>query len=63
MDIKDLLKLQNDITKKEQLLEYLLFMVRSTTFTVKEKSSLLDTVNELRKTVTQLKKALENNLK
>lgn len=62
MEIKDLLKLQNDLTRKKSIIENLLFLIRSTNVTMGEKAALKKAVNELEKTVKQLETALINNL-
>ena len=63
MQIKDLLKLQNDISRKQSIIENLLFLIRSTSITMSEKAALKKAVLELEKTVKQLEKALHNNIK
>ena len=63
MEIKDLLKLQNDLSRKQSIIENLLFLIRSANVTMNEKAALKKAVNELEKTVKQLEKALNNNIK
>ena len=62
MQIKDLLKLQNDISRKKSIIENLLFLIRSNNITMSEKAALKKAVLELEKTVKQLETALHNNL-
>ena len=62
MQIKDLLKLQNDISRKQSIIENLLFLIRSNNITMSEKAALKKAVIELEKIVKQLETALQNNL-
>lgn len=62
MNIKDLLKLQNDLSRKKMILETLLNLIRSNSVNVHEKTALKKAVNELEKSIKQLETALENNM-
>lgn len=62
MEIKDLLKLQNDVSRKKSIIDNLLFLIRSTNITMSEKAALKKAVIELEKTVKQLETALDNNI-
>lgn len=62
LEIKDLLKLQNDLSRKQSIIDNLLFLIRSTNVTMNEKAALKKAVQELEKTVKQLETALSNNI-
>ena len=62
MQTKDLLKLQNDISRKEMLVDNLLFIIRSSSITIQEKAALKKAINEIEKSIKQLQTALDNNI-
>lgn len=62
MDVKDLLKLQSDLTRKKMILETVLNLVRSPSVNLHEKTALKIAVKELEKSIKQLETALKNNL-
>lgn len=63
MNIKDLLKLQNDLSRKKMILETLLNLIRSTSVNIHEKTALKKAVTEIEKSIKQLETALKNNIK
>ena len=62
MQTRDLLKLQNDISRKEMLVDNLLFVIRSSSITIQEKAALKKAINEIEKSIKQLRTALDNNI-
>jgi len=62
LQTKDLLKLQNDISRKEMLVDNLLFIIRSCSITLQEKTALKKAINEIEKSIKQLQTALDNNI-
>ena len=62
MQIKDLLKLQSDLTRKKMILETLLNLIRSPSVNLHEKTALKKAVTELEKSTKQLETALKNNI-
>lgn len=62
MNVKDLLKIQNDLTRKKTILETILNLVRSTSVNINEKTALKIAVKELEKSIKQLETALNNNI-
>ena len=62
MKFRDLLKIQNDISRKEANIETLLLILRYSNNTMHEKTALKKAIQELEKSVRQLNTALNNNL-
>ena len=63
MQKKQLLQLQNDLTRKKCLNDFLIYTLKSSTMSLNEKTAIKKAVDTFAVSISQLQGALDNELK
>ena len=63
MQKKQLLQLQNDLTRKKELNKFLIYTLKSSTMSMHEKTAIKKVVDTFAVSISQLQGALDNELK